>query len=119
MTERDRADRIADFMSGMFKVSDPSEARGNSITAREILDKASNDIAAGLAKDPALQAQMMSVMGRVYGNLGLYSRAQILLERAVEIRRDVLGPSTPTPCCRCTTWRTFWIGRAAMTRRRS
>ena len=34
--ERDRADRIAAFMTGMFKVSDPSAARGNSITAREI-----------------------------------------------------------------------------------
>lgn len=32
--ERDRATRITDFMTGMFKVSDRSEARGNSITAR-------------------------------------------------------------------------------------
>ncbi|MGA2856298.1 MAG: serine/threonine-protein kinase [Candidatus Sulfotelmatobacter sp.] len=37
--ERDRATRITDFMTGMFKVSDPSEARGNSVTAREILDR--------------------------------------------------------------------------------
>ena len=50
--ERDRADRITEFMTNMFKVSDPSEARGNSITAREILDKASKDIDTGLAKDP-------------------------------------------------------------------
>ena len=42
--ERDRADRVTEFMSGMFKVSDPSEARGNSITAREILDKAAKDV---------------------------------------------------------------------------
>jgi non-specific serine/threonine protein kinase/serine/threonine-protein kinase len=42
--ERDRADRIAAFTTGMFKVSEHSVARGNSITAREILDKASKDI---------------------------------------------------------------------------
>ena len=48
--ERDRANRIADFMTGMFKVSDPSEARGNTVTAREILDKASNDIETGLGE---------------------------------------------------------------------
>src|SRR5713101_1010138 len=53
--ERDRATRITDFMTGMFTVSDPSEQRGNSITAREILDKASNDIKTGLAKDPETQ----------------------------------------------------------------
>jgi eukaryotic-like serine/threonine-protein kinase len=93
--ERNRADRVTEFMSGMFKISDPSEARGNGITAREILDRASKDIDTGLAKDPELQAQMMSVMGQVYGNLGLYVRAQPLLTRALDIRRRVLGPSHP------------------------
>jgi non-specific serine/threonine protein kinase/serine/threonine-protein kinase len=93
--ERDRATRITDFMTGMFKVSDPSEARGNSITAREILDRASKDIDTGLAEDPELQAQLTQVMGDVYGSLALYSRAQPLVERAVDIRRRVLGPRDP------------------------
>jgi serine/threonine protein kinase/tetratricopeptide (TPR) repeat protein len=93
--ERDRASRITDFMTGIFKVSKPSEARGNTITAREILDKASVDIDTGLTKDPELQAQMMSVMGDVYDNLGLYSRAQVLQQKAVEIRQRVLGPESP------------------------
>ena len=64
--ERDRATRITDFMTGMFKVSDPSEARGNSVTAREILDKASKDMSKGLAKDPEVQSQMMQVMASTY-----------------------------------------------------
>jgi serine/threonine protein kinase len=93
--ERDRADRIAAFMTGMFKVSDPSAARGNSITAREILDKASKDIDTGLSKDPEMQAQMMQTMGGVYDGLGLYSQAQSLFTRAVDIRRRVLGPQSP------------------------
>ena len=89
--ERDRANRITDFMTSMFKVSDPSEARGNSVTAREILDKASKDIDTGLAKDPDLKAQMLHVMGTVYDSLGLYTRAESLLERAVDIRRQLRG----------------------------
>jgi len=93
--ERDRADRIAAFMTGMFKVSDPSVARGNSVTAREILDKASKEIDTGLSKDPELQAQMMQTMGSVYNDLGLYPQAQALLTRAVDIRRRVLGPRNP------------------------
>ena len=93
--ERDRANRITDFMTAMFKVSNPSEARGNSITAREILDKASRDIDTGLTKDPELQAQMMQVMGVVNENLGLYPRAQLLLQQAMEIRQRVLGPEHP------------------------
>jgi len=90
--ERDRANRITEFMTNMFKVSNPSEALGNSITAREILDKASKEIDSGLARDPEVQAQMMYVIGDVYGNLGLYSRAEPLLARVVEVQRRVLGP---------------------------
>ena len=91
--ERDRADRITEFMTNMFKVSDPSEARGNSITARELLDKSAKDIDTGLVKDPELQAKMMYIMATTYYDLGLYSRAQPLAERAVQIDRRVLGPS--------------------------
>src|SRR5205085_7743923 len=93
--ERDRADRVTNFMTSMFKVSNPSEARGNKVTAREILDKASRDIGTGLAKDPELQAQMMEVMGTVYYNLGLYSQAYPLLARALEIRTRILGLEHP------------------------
>jgi serine/threonine protein kinase len=91
--ERDRANRITDFMTSMFKVSDPSEARGNSITAREVLDKASKDIDTGLTKDPELQAQLMTVMGNVYDSIGLYPQAQSLLQRSTDIRKRVLGPN--------------------------
>lgn len=82
---------VTDFMIQMFKLSDPSAARGNSVTAREILDKASQQIDAGLAHDPLLQARMMSVMGTVYENLGLFAQAEPLFRRAVEIRQRDLG----------------------------
>ena len=93
--ERDRATRITDFMTGMFKISDPSEARGNTITAREILDKSSKDIKTGLAKDPEVQSQMMSVMSRTYAGLGLYARAYDLAKGALDSRLSLLGPDDP------------------------
>ena len=100
--ERDRANResaasqrVADFMARMFKVSDPSQARGNSVTAREILDKASTEVDSGLANDPVLQARLLDIMGNTYEGLGLYSRAESLLARSVEIRRRVLRADDP------------------------
>jgi non-specific serine/threonine protein kinase/serine/threonine-protein kinase len=89
--ERDRANRITDFMTGMFKVSDPGQARGNQVTAREILDKASSQIDTGLASDPEQQSQMMMVMGLVYENLGLYDRAESLYRKAADSRLQRLG----------------------------
>ena len=79
-------------MTGMFKVADPSEARGNSVTVREILDKASNAILKGLGQDPQVQAQMMQVMASTYMNLGLYSRAHDLAKAALQARLALLGP---------------------------
>jgi non-specific serine/threonine protein kinase/serine/threonine-protein kinase len=93
--ERDRAARITDFMTGMFKVSDPSQSRGNTVTAREILDKASNDLGTGLAKDPEVQSQMTQVMATTYQNLGLYPRAHELAKRALDSRLSLLGPDDP------------------------
>ena len=90
--ERDRATRITDFMTGMFNVSDPDQARGNSITAREVLDKASSSINQSLQNDPDLRAQLLMAMGRVYDNLGLYSQAQSLHQSALDIRQRIFGP---------------------------
>jgi eukaryotic-like serine/threonine-protein kinase len=89
--QRDRADRITRFMTGMFKVSNPSEARGNAVTAREILDKASQQIGTGLNKEPVLKAQLMETMAQTYAGLGLYSRAQDLTEHALAIQQPLLG----------------------------
>jgi len=90
--ERDRATRVTDFMVGMFKVADPSEARGNSVTAREVLDKASQDIGTNLTQEPEVQAQMMQVMAQTYMNLGLYARADGLAKRALDARMRLHGP---------------------------
>jgi non-specific serine/threonine protein kinase/serine/threonine-protein kinase len=97
--ERDRANReaaaartVSDFLIRMFNVSDPSEARGNTITARELLDRASSDVDRTLAGDPELQARMMFTMGTVYRKLGLLTKAEPLLERSLQLRRARRGP---------------------------
>ena len=93
--ERDRADRVTAFMTGMFKVSDPSAARGNDIRVREVLDKASTQIVNGLEKDPEDQAQLMQVMAEVYRNLGLYPQSESLLRRTLAIENQVSGVDKP------------------------
>ena len=100
--ERDRANqeaetsrRVSDFLTGLFRVSNPSEARGNSITAREILDKGADKIARELQGEPLAQGKLMNTMGSVYDGLGLYDPAVALLEKALDIRTKALGPDHP------------------------
>ena len=84
---RDRADRIADFMTGVFKVSDPNERAGQDVTARELLDKASANISGGLSQDPELKLQMLHTMGRAYLNLGAFGRAEALFREGIQASR--------------------------------
>jgi eukaryotic-like serine/threonine-protein kinase len=100
--ERDRANQeaeasrqVSDFLAGLFKVSDPSEARGNSVTAREILDKGADKISRELQGQPLVQGKLMNTMGFVYEELGLYDPAQALLEKALDTRLKALGPDHP------------------------
>ena len=89
--ERDRADRIASFMTGIFQVSDPNQRVGEAVTAREVLDKAAKDIDSNLSQDPQLQVQMLDVMARAYLNLGLFSRAESLFKKGIEASKLYQG----------------------------
>lgn len=96
--ERDRANveaetarSTAEFLEGLFRVSDPSEARGQSVTAREILERGAQRVEKDLAEQPLVQARLLRSIGGVYANLGLYGDARPILERAVEIHRTTPG----------------------------
>jgi serine/threonine-protein kinase len=96
--ERDRAQleatkaaEVAEFLQGIFEVSDPSVAKGETVTARELLDEGAARVERELVGQPEVQAEMMSVMGRVYVNLGLHEDAHRLHEQALNLRRATYG----------------------------
>ncbi len=100
--ERDRANqetkttrRVSDFLVSIFQVSDPRQALGNTITAREILDKGAARVEEELKGEPLVKARLMDTMGTVYMNLGLFPQAVPLAERALEVRRQELAPDDP------------------------
>jgi tetratricopeptide (TPR) repeat protein len=85
--------QTADFMKSLFRIADPSESRGNSITAREILDKGVASIDSQLGSQPAVKADMLSTMGEVYTSLGLYDLAHGLLTSADKNFAQIKGIS--------------------------
>jgi non-specific serine/threonine protein kinase/serine/threonine-protein kinase len=104
--ERDRANReadrasqeaaaatqVSDFLSGLFRVSDPAESRGQALTARAVLDRGAARIDRELTRDPAMQARLLMTMSDVYLKLGVLDRAEELLARSVDVRRTLAGP---------------------------
>ena len=86
--EADAARKTTEFLVNLFRILDPSEARGNTITARAMLDKGAARIDRELAAQPAIRATLMDTIGTVYMGLGLYSQARPLLEGSVSVWRS-------------------------------
>jgi tetratricopeptide (TPR) repeat protein/predicted Ser/Thr protein kinase len=88
---RREAEQVAGFLVDLFRVSDPGEARGSSVTAREILDRGAERIASGLRDQPLTRARLLDTIGQTYFRLGLHERARPLLEQGLKLREATRG----------------------------
>jgi serine/threonine-protein kinase len=89
--ERLRAERESQFLETIFQAATPEQARGQDVTARELLDQGARRTDEELSGDPELQATMLLNIGDAYDSLGLYTQAQPLMERAYQIRERAPG----------------------------
>ena len=99
--ERDRAQReavkarkVSDLLMGVLTSADPYAPRPGSAepTARTLLDLGAEQVQKDLAGEPALQAEMLTAMGRTYRRLGAYDKAQQLLQIALTDAETTFGP---------------------------
>ena len=90
-TEAAKAREVADFLQGLFEVSDPDESRGQTVTARELLEAGAREVETGLEGQPEVQATMLRVIGEVYSALGLARDAEPLLQQAYDVNVRLYG----------------------------
>jgi serine/threonine-protein kinase len=90
--ESRRAVAVSSFLQDLFRGADPGEAKGATITARELLDRGAAKVERELAGQPAAKADLMTVMSESYQNLGLYPPAEQLAARAVATLRGRKAP---------------------------
>jgi serine/threonine protein kinase/tetratricopeptide (TPR) repeat protein len=99
LAEAAKAGKIAEVLAGMFEASDPlglngapllAFRSGDTLTAREILDRGAARVVNDLKAEPEVRAKLMDTLGGVYCTLGLTEKAQPLLEEALAIHRRVL-----------------------------
>jgi serine/threonine-protein kinase len=88
--EQKKAEEVSKFLENVFVSSNPREARGEEITARELLEGGVKKINEDLADQPELRAQLMETLGRVYRSIGLSEEARRLLEESLGIYRKTL-----------------------------
>ncbi len=76
------AQRTVDFLKSMFADADPTQARGDKLTVRELVDRASVRIEDDLKGEQEVRAELMKTLGEVYGGLGIYGKGAALVEAA-------------------------------------
>jgi serine/threonine-protein kinase len=95
--EAAKAEQVAAFLEELFKASDPYEAVGRDITARELLARGAQRLSeqGELAEQPEVRAALLDVLGDVYRSLQQNEEARTLLEQSLALRRQHLEPNHP------------------------
>jgi len=96
--EADRANReaavaqqVSDYLVSIFEVSNPSAALGETISARELLDRGAEGLTAEQIADPVVRARLMSTIGHVYEGLALHDDSESLFDQALTLQVQELG----------------------------
>ncbi|MBU1188321.1 MAG: serine/threonine-protein kinase [Gammaproteobacteria bacterium] len=96
--QRDAAQREAniaretsEFLIDLFAVSDPRESNPADVSARDLLDRAAEQLPSQLDSDPLARARLMHVIGLAFSNLGDAERGISLLDRAMMLRIEHAG----------------------------
>jgi eukaryotic-like serine/threonine-protein kinase len=98
--ERDRAQReaakatrVSELMVGLLSGADPiaNRATREGPTVRSLLDAGAEQAQRDLADQPEVQSEILTVLGRVYRRLGVFDKAQGLLEQALAVGRTAYG----------------------------
>ena len=72
------------FLLSAFELADPGEARGTTVTVREVLDSAVARIDSTEFVRPVIKSRFLATMGQAYSSLGMNHRSVDLLNQSLQ-----------------------------------
>lgn len=85
------------FTMDVFQDPDPTRAMGSrDVTVVELLDRQRGTLADKFDENPETRATMMFVLGKTYLGLGQISKAESLLNQAIQLREKLYGKDHPS-----------------------
>lgn len=98
--ERVRAEAVNRFLQDMLSASDPGvragARQGGELTVSSVLDEAARSLDAGeLAGEPAIRADLQSIVGQSYVGIGKYDEAERNLRAALAAQARLYGENAP------------------------
>jgi serine/threonine-protein kinase len=96
--ERDVAEEVSAFLEDLLTAPDPFQGGlgpADSVRMVDFIGYADERIRNGLADRPGTRARMLTLLGRVQGNLGRWDRALPTLREAVAANEEHFGSPSP------------------------
>ncbi len=91
-TEAGKSRQVAKFLTDMLSGVGPSVALGDDTKMlRKILDQTAERAGEDLKEQPEVEAELRTIIGKVYDALGEYGKAGKMLGEALEIRKKLSG----------------------------
>lgn len=87
--ESQRAEQVTEFLRDLFRASDPDQAQGREVTARELLDQGARQVRFAFEGAPELKVEMEVLLGSLYRELGALDAARPLLEEGLAAAEDI------------------------------
>jgi serine/threonine protein kinase/tetratricopeptide (TPR) repeat protein len=95
-TEATKSHQVTQFLKDMLQGVGPSAALGqDTAMLKGILDKTAERVGKDMATQPAVEAELRSLIGRLYLEIGNYVQAENMHRAALAINRRLFGPESP------------------------
>jgi eukaryotic-like serine/threonine-protein kinase len=93
---RREAEAATRFLEDMLQGVGPSVARGRDTTMlREILDRTAARVGVEMTNQPEVQAELTSILGRVYFDIAKYDQAAQMQRSALTLNQRLFGQESP------------------------
>ncbi|MHB8815159.1 MAG: protein kinase domain-containing protein, partial [Steroidobacteraceae bacterium] len=99
--EASASQRVSEYLVSLFKQANPERTGGQPLDMRALVARAQSQIDPELSSQPALRAQMLSVVGALHCEIGQFKPCEQDLEQALRIER--IAGSAGDPLLRAQT----------------
>lgn len=89
LLEAEKAREVKNFMLSVFSVTDPDSGVGGSVTARELLAQAGNDLSKRDFTDVEIKSELLQSLGTANLNMGLWQMGEMNLKKSIDLFPDM------------------------------
>lgn len=90
-----KAERVRDFLLGLFAAADPYGDNRTEVTAGQLVDAGVEQIRGDLDEEPEIRAEMLGTLGDVLMGLAAHDRAEDLVGEALALQRRLHSRDHP------------------------